>query len=647
MKRIVIGFAGLALLAVPASAQNMGGGGGSGGDDDLPPMMKNPRQMSGQARPEQTDPPRQLTVRLVQGPMKRREEFGDIVGEFPPGAVVHLVGVDARGTASIQSKKVDGGGRATFSGLAGDGSVSYYAMALLPRDGAVDRVESRAVMMPPEVGMRMILAGHGVTSGKPPADDVVGDDASGDEVPAPGEVNVELDGQTDGIDAVDLFQVGVDRPVARAKVTPSKMVVRPLGRVKSPVRDAALVDGTIEVQVQRRGDGVEGVAVTLVEAEGGAPVKEARTDGEGRVVLSGVTGGKKLKVRAVVHGRTLESPPFDPPAKGGVRIGIGADWQEVESLRAHFSGIAAGTDRVYIARAVGAPRPTLSPPFQLTEARGAATQMIVFPGVLMAMHGGTSLDDDKLWFEVQFTVLNPAATPYDPGPGGLRIPLPHGYLGASVKEEMAARIKVDEDRGLVWRGAIPPGNRAFIATFALPTDEGKVTFDMALPHGAIQSQLVLEDLPGMRLDLPAGIERDSRSQQGRKFVLLGGIERRPGEQLSFKIAGLPQSPAWKKWVRRGAGLAVLGLLGWALVAIARGRRGKSREEELEAEREELLQALTQLEADLQRKKIAAPLYKKQKAALTGKLEAVYAEMGAMGAMGAKREEPASETSEAS
>ncbi|HEU5055473.1 MAG TPA: hypothetical protein VFU21_03080 [Kofleriaceae bacterium] len=637
MKRAVLAVGWLALLAMPAAAQPDEGGGG--GDDDLPPMMKNPRQMSGQARPEQNDPARQLTVRLVQGPMRRREEFGDVVTDFPPGALVHLVGVDARGKATLQSKKVDKGGRAIFDKLAADGSVSYYALALLPREGAVDRVESPAVMMPPEVGMRMILAGHGVKSGKPPADDVVGDDG-GDEVPAPGEVTVELNGKTDGVEEVELLQVGVDKPVARTKVTPSTLKVRPAGRVRNPVADAALVDGTVDVHVQRRGDGIEGIEVALIEAEGGTPLKEARTDGEGRAVLAQVAGDKKLKVRALVHGRTLESPPFDPPAKGGVRIGISVDWQEIESLRARFSGIAAGADKVYIARAVGPARPTLSPPFQMTEARGAATQMIVFPGVLLSLHGGTQLDDDKLWFEMQFTVLNPAATPYDPGPDGLRIPLPKGYVGASVQDEMATRVKVDEDRGLVWRGSIPPGTRNFVASFALPTDDGKVDFDMDLPHGAVQSQLVLEDMPGVRIDAPAGVQRETRTQQGRKFVLLGGIERRPGEQLSFEIAGLPQAPSWRKWVRRGAGLAVLGLLGWAVFAITRGRRGISRREELEAEREELLQALTQLEADLQRKKIAAPLYKKQKAQLAGKLEAIYAELGT------RREEQASEISEA-
>lgn len=621
MRRIGVVCALLALAVVPASAQE----GGEGGDDDLPPIMKNPRQLSGQARPEQGDPGGQLTVRLVQGPMRRRPDIGDIVSDFPPGAIVNLVGVDHTGATSVQSKKVDDGGRAVFSGLVGDGSVSYYALALLPREGAVDRLQSRPVGMPPEVGVRMILAGHAIKSGKPPADDVLGDDAAADDVPAPGEVTVDLDGQTDGIDAVELYQVGVERPVGRAKPAPSKTVVRPQGRVKSPVADAALRDGAVVVQVGRKGRGVEGTSIALIKVEGGSKEQEGKTDGEGRAVFGELTGGQKYKLRAFLHGRALDSPPFDPPSKGGVRIEVDVDWQEVESLRAKFSGIAGGADRVYLARAVGSARPSLSPPFQLSEARGVATQIIVFPGVLLGFHGGTSLDDDKLWFEVQFTVLNPGAVPYDGGPGGLRIPLPKGFIGASVREEMAARVKVDEDRGLVWRGAIPPGQKSFIASFALPTTDGDVDFDMALPLGAMQSQLVLEDIAGMRLDVPAGVHQETRTQQGKKFVLLAGIERRPGESLSFRVAGLPQAAAWKVWVRRGAGLAVLGLLGWAIVAIARGRSGKTRGEQLQAEREELLQALTQLEADLQRKKIAAPLYRKQKAALTGKLESVLAE----------------------
>jgi hypothetical protein len=626
----------VAALARPGLAQEEGGGGGG---DDLPPMMKNPRQISGQARPEQGDPARQLTVRLVQGPMRRREDIGDVVSDFPSDAIVHLVGVDKTGAVTVQSHVVDKGGRAVFGGLAGDGSVSYYALTLLARDGAVDRVESRPIMMPPEVGMRMLLAGHGVKSGKPPADDVLGDDAS-DDVPPAGEVTVDLDGQTDDVESVELVQAGVGKPVATAKPTPSKTVVRPRGRVKSPVADTALRDGAIDVHVLRKGKGVGEIAIALLKVEpapakpdgkpapAGEEIATGKTDGEGRAVLSAVAGAQKVKLRALVHGRALESPPFDAPTKAGVRVDVEVDWQEVESLRATFTGVAVGADKVYVARAVGVDRPSLSPPFQLTDARGVATQVIVYPGVLLGFHGGTQLDDDKLWFEVQFTVLNPSAVPYDTGAGGLRIPLPKGFIGASVQDEMTSRVKVDGDKGLVWRGAVPPGQKSFIAQFALPTEGGDVHFDLDLPIGAVQSQMVLEDIAGMRLETPAGVDRETRSQQGKKFILLGGIERRPGEQLSFRIAGLPQAPSWRAWLRRGAGLIVLGLLAWAIVAIARGRSGKTRAEELEAEREELLQALTQLEADLQRKKIAAPIYKKQKAALTDKLEAVYAELGA-------------------
>jgi len=91
----------VAALGRPGLAQEEGGAGG----DDLPPMMKNPRQISGQARPEQGDPPRQLTVRLVQGPMRRREDIGDIVSDFPADAIVHLVGVDRKAAVTIQSHR--------------------------------------------------------------------------------------------------------------------------------------------------------------------------------------------------------------------------------------------------------------------------------------------------------------------------------------------------------------------------------------------------------------------------------------------------------------------------------------------------------------------------------------------------------------
>jgi hypothetical protein len=192
---------------------------------------------------------------------------------------------------------------------------------------------------------------------------------------------------------------------------------------------------------------------------------------------------------------------------------------------------------------------------------------------------------------------------------------------------MAARVKVDETSGLVWRGLIPPGQRDFTAGFYLPVDDGAVTFDLDLPHGALESQLVLPSLPGMRLEPPEGVQqRMHKGQDGRAMVILGGIDKRPGQPLRFRVAGLPQPPAWKRWLRNGAGIAVIGLFCWGIAGVAmRLRSGLPRADQLATRREELLEALVLLEADHRGQKIGGAVFKKKRAALTRELEGIYAE----------------------
>jgi hypothetical protein len=634
----------LAALLVPVTALGQHGG------DDLPPMMRDPRQVSGVARPEQNDPPGQLTVRAVQGEMKRTE-FGDIQSEFPAGTPVHLVGIDHRGQLTMKTLPLDEGGRAVFQHLSTDGSVSYYALAIFPRQGPSgipeaiieDRLQSRPVQLPPQVGLRMMLAGHGTASGKPPADDVLGDTAT--EVVPPGEVIIEVDGLTAGIKEVELLRVGSDEPVAKGTVEPAQTVLQPQGRVSAATRDSALRDGLVSVVVKRRGAGVPGIQLQVIPESArqvAAPEVSwtATTDAEGRATIEGIPAGEKVLLRTAVHGRQLESPAFDPPTEGGTRLEVQVDWQEVDSLRARMTGIAASPDAVYVARIAGKGRAYFSSPFQLTSQRGARAQVLVFEErVFFAFHGGAQLDDDRLWFQVQFTLVNPAAVPFDPGPGGLRIPLPAGFRGASVAEEMATRVKGDEGHGLVWRGAIPPGERQFIASFALRvTSKGQVSMDLALPHGAFDSQLVFEDSPGMRIELPAGArQRAHETPEGKKLLIVGDIQRRPGEQVALAITGLPHHPAWHGWTRIGVGLGVVALLGWALWGAAlRARAGRSREEELEVEREDLLQAMVQLEADHRKRRIGDQVYRKNREVLAGKLEGIYAELATLrgGAAGA-------------
>ncbi len=155
MKRAGLALVIAALTASVASAQ---------------PMAMDPRQVSGQPRAEPNDPPGKLTVRVIQGRIEV-DAFGNPQSKFPPGQVVHLVAVHADGSATVESKPVDGGGRAIFDGLVTNGSSAYYAVTAMPRGDVVDRLRTELINMPPKVGMRVMLAGEDPASGKPVVDD--------------------------------------------------------------------------------------------------------------------------------------------------------------------------------------------------------------------------------------------------------------------------------------------------------------------------------------------------------------------------------------------------------------------------------------------------------------------------------------------
>ncbi len=626
-----------------AWAQPGGGGGGGAAEGDLPPMLKNPRLVSGQARPEQGDPRGRLTVRAVQGSM-RRTEFGDVVGDVPSGAPIHLVAIDRRGRVSVDTQQPDDGGRVTFENLATDGSVSYWVMSIYARGEVEDRLVSRRaenrqlvlgpVAMLPEVGMRMMLAGLARSSTDPPVDDLLEGNHT---PPPPGEVVIDLDGDTEAVGKVELLEVGSEKPVAVTTAKPAKTVLSPEGRIRPPASDPAMKDGLVEVRVERKKDGIGDIAIEILPAADagkpaveGAPRWTVTTDASGRALFEGLPVDVELILRATVQDAKLQSRPFKVAAKGGTRLTLAVDWLEVDSLRARFTGIPGGADKVYVARVQAQGRVHLSAPFQLTRTRGAVSQILVFAGVAMSLHGGGLVDDETLWFQVQFTIYNPSVIPYDPGTSGLRIPLPKGFFGAGVADEMTARVKVDDDVGFVWRGVVPPGQRDFTGGFNLPIEGGTTRVSLPLPYGTFDSRLVFEDFPGARIDAPLDLEPEKDTgQDGRALVIFAGIHRRPGSSLEMTITGLPQHAPWKKWGRRAVAVVVLGMVAWLIFGlVVRARRGGDRHGSLEAEREELLQDLVQLEADHRRKRVGDAVYHKGKADLMRKLEGIYAELGA-------------------
>jgi hypothetical protein len=521
------------------------------------PMM-DPRRASGVPRPESGDPAGQLTVRVLQGALKT-DEFGNSGAAFPAGQVVHLVAVKSDGTVALMSKPVDQSGRAVFAGLATDGGAAYYAMTVLARDQVEDRLRSRPITMPPQVGMRLILAGHAPDSTEPGVDDLLAPQMP---TAGPGEVLVGLEGRTGPVNEVRLVELG------------SKQVHK----------QAAAAQG------QNRGQRLE--------------------------------------------------------------------------KSVHYTGLAAG---VYVAETIVDGRVYRSEPVQLTASLGAQAWVWVYPQLLLGFHMGGEADDDKLWFQVQFTLANYSGAPFTPGPDGIRIPLPKGFVGASVRDEDQLLVRVDPDSGFIWRGPLPPGERSFIGQFALPVKDGDVDMAMDMPFGALQGQVMLRANPGLSGAVEACVSRQAdgvtderrRSEvalrcmhqegakyastaqgaglrvsnlEGAAFLVIPGLTLPVGDVLRIRFSGLPVPPGWWRPARITVGAVVVLLLAVAVAGLFSRRQSAAvaadaRTAEMTIERDELYEQLIRLETNHRAGRVKDRAYERSRAQLKRKLTAIQHELG--------------------
>ena len=203
--------------------------GGAGG-------MPSPRSMSGEPRGEQSDPPGMITVRVTYNDFK----------DSPAGVPVAMVGYAADDTISYQVQNTDSDGRVKFTGLDHTGGTSYFAMALLPRNGAADRLMSTPVLLSSQVGVRMMLSSEKRDSTAPPIDDATRGDR---QIATPaGKVRVVLEGIATRNAKVTLVDAATRKVVSEARPEsapdPSRVQAEPQF---SP--DPNLPAGTLDVEV--------------------------------------------------------------------------------------------------------------------------------------------------------------------------------------------------------------------------------------------------------------------------------------------------------------------------------------------------------------------------------------------------------------
>jgi hypothetical protein len=557
-----------------------GGGGGGGG-------MPNPRQLSGQGRPEQADTAGTLTVRVAY------DDFQDT----PEGQPVMLVGYAADDRVTHQVVATDKAGRAVFSGLDRSGGTSYFAMTLMPRNGAIDRVMSLPVLLESQAGVRMVLSSETRASTAPPIDDLGKADP---QVATPaGKLRVVLEGIADLTAKVTVVDAATQQVLAEAKpeVTgPDPTKVQ--GGAQFQV-EAGLPAGTLHVEVSGGPGQAEAplgdVEIRVIPADskdatGGLASKTA-ADGTLRMALQ-VSGPQKAVF--TINGRQLVSQPFELTKSGGKLI-IRAHWEDTGRPQALLD-VAARPGQVVYAECLLRGQRYRSLPLPLLAAVGSKVTVYVYPRTMLRFQLQAFAEDQLLAAQGKYEITNYSWAPYRAGPDGLMLPLPRGFKGGVVFEPDQDEVSVVPGEGFRIVRPIPPGGRQFHGGFSLAVEDGKVEWSLDLPIGAFQSELNIRQTPGMTVQTPPEVNKSVQTVRQGTYVVLGPITITPKHSMVLSIGGLPSSSTWSTWVPRVVGMVVVlvMLLGVAF-ALHRPAKLVTAATAMAARKKQLLDELVELE----------------------------------------------------
>ncbi|HEU0031623.1 MAG TPA: carboxypeptidase-like regulatory domain-containing protein [Kofleriaceae bacterium] len=563
------------------AAPMMGGGAGGG--------MPEPRQISGQPRPDGNTPAGTYVVRL---------SYNDLSGPAPAGVPVTLVSYSVDEKVEVLTGKSDASGHATFPDLDVSGKKVYFALATLPRGTGVDRLMALPVQPDGQAGMRTMLSGAKKDSTEPNIDEL----ASGQAIPTPaGKVRVTLEGFPSPNAPVRLIDATTKQVIGQttAVADVSNAQVQS-GSKLEPATD--LAPGTIEVQLHggTRGtnDAIPDIDVSFVPADGSPAAKPltSRTAKDGWFSTT-IPTDKPQRAIYTVKGKQFTSDPIDVSKAGG-RLDVVVQWSEgrpqamfdvavkpgmVLYAESDIAGKLAGTYR--------------SMPFLPIEQTGTHVGIVVYPRVMVRFSLRAMIEDQLLAVQGRWVIDNNSWFPYQSDPDGMLIPLPRGHKGGVVADMNQSDVAVAPGEGLRVLRPIPPGQKSFVAGFSLPVDGGDVRWALDLPLGTFQSDIHIRQTPGMVVQ---GLPPDTKGavkpgKDGNDYFMIEDITIPKGRSMTMTIVGLPSPAGWKIWAPRVIGVLVVLLMvagvGFALLV----RRGKQPVPGAAARRAALLDELVELE----------------------------------------------------
>ena len=555
------GGARVMLSPKPFNPGGMGGGGGGGGGG---PMMggqgqgmPEPRKMSGQARQDRDTEAGTYVVRLT---------YNDLASKEPPAGVpVFLVGYASDESVIVEQVASDKAGRAEFKKLDMTGNVGYFALANLPRGSGVDRLYAMPVQMDGTAGMRAILSGENRDSTAPNLDQYQTQQAT----PTPaGKVRVTLEGIAEPGIPVKLVDAVTGQVVAQQASTAMGGDPATVSGGSRFDPKAELAAGTLQFYVHGgvgAADAALGdieVRVIAADAQGLDGAGAAKTGADGKVELQIPEALVAKPVRAVfkILGRDFVSDPIDASKTGGT-VDITAHWAAGGRPHALFD-VPYKPNQVLYAEAPVTGKLEgnyRSLPFLTAEQTGIHVAVIVYPRVMVKFQMRAMIEDQLLAVSGKWTVDNNSWIPYRASQDGMLIPAPKHFKGGVVADMNQNDVAVVPGEGFRILRPLPPGaGRPFVAGFSLPVDDGTAQWSLDLPLGTVGSEIAIRQTPGMKVQLPEGVEgKPAEMTDGSVYFRIADIKIPRNRSMAMTITGLPSPPGWKIWAPRLVGILVV------------------------------------------------------------------------------------------
>ena len=580
---------------------------GMGGGAEAGPMggaMPEARAMSGQPRPERADAPGTYTVRVTYNDLKLVD--GKLTDPNPPvDTPVAMVAYGADDSIVVTTKKTSKDGHVTFDNLDQTGSTAYFVLATLPRGTGFDRLIAVPAIPDPQAGVRAVLSGDKRDATTPPIDDYTKLVPQDGTVTPPGKVRVTLDGvPVDDTVMVTLYDAATMKPLGVQK--PREGAPDP-GQVRAqadynPVKD--LPAGTFVLEVKggagQAANPLPGISVSLLNAENDAQIEGATNttgiDGRAKITIPvsklPATG---VKAALVINGKQMASAPVDLSVTGG-QLDVTANWPIRGKPEVVFD-VAPKPEQVLFAETKMSGQMFRSLPFQTTADAGTHASVYIYPRTLFAFSVHSFIEDQLLAVQGTFEITNYSWAPYKASNDGLLIKLPARHKGGIIAPQDQNDVSVAQGEGFRLMRPVPPGGRKFRAGFSLPVEDGEVHWKFDLPMGTWQSGMEIRQNEGMRVELPAGVQGETRmASTGEPWFVIDSITIERGQSMVMTIKGLPAEQQWKIWIPRLVGILVVMLVG-AGIAFAIKRPTSMPKADHEARRQKLLDELVALDRD--------------------------------------------------